>query len=73
MCIRGNDKALVTIEGKFITAATRGDESAELLRVIIEIVDSLVNSWFHVKLNSVVVCAVHRTCASQNCRSVPKP
>jgi len=49
------DKALVTIEGKIITAATRGDGGAELLRVIIEIVDSLVNSWFHVKLTAVTV------------------
>lgn len=52
---RGGDKALVELVNNTIKIITRGSRSAEFLRIIIEIVDTLANSWFKVKITAAEV------------------
>ena len=54
-----NTKAIIELNDCKISFSTRGENSSELLRIINEIVETLINDWFKVRILSIKIKCPH--------------
>lgn len=53
------DKALIQLVDKVLKVEVRGPKCSEILRIITELVDSLLNSWFKIKTMAIEIPCPH--------------
>ena len=56
---KGNSTGFIEVFDTTIRFITRGEGSASLLRIITEIVDTLITDWFKVRINSIYIRCPH--------------